>query len=148
MKQTSVYIAGAMLLLSVVGCTFDQPSEPEAVEVEESLTEMVKGRWASVDRSMLALVDLDASRFMLMQHLEFGWYPAINAANIKIIKEQQNPKQLTLTFDVNDKHSGIILRIIDNDDDTYYLTLVNPDNGFETELNYVSDDTDFKSLYK
>lgn len=120
------YVVGILIVLMLAACS-KQPA-----------SELVTGRWASLDRQSIILVDIPNGLFNIYQVTQIGPIAALVAENLKVVEEQQNPHQVIISYDFAKKKQKTIIRINWRDDDTYTISLINTLTGAEQELSFVS----------
>jgi len=120
------YLAGTLALLMFSACSNDPVSE------------LATGRWASLDRQSIVLVDLPKGIFNIYQVSRIGPVPVLIAENLKVEKEQQEPHQAVIAYDFGGNPQKTILRINWKEGNKFTLSIVNTMTGAEQELNFVS----------
>lgn len=106
----------------------------------QSASSLATGSWAFTDGSGVMLVDLPHGKLEMWQTSGDSATPLVQAKNLKIEKEERDPPQVTVSYDVGDKHNRVTLRIVwRQDGKTYNLAIVDQASGKVTVLNFVSD---------
>jgi len=109
----------------------------------QSTTELPTGRWGMPDGSGIMLIDLPHGKLELWRAFAGGAFPVLQAKNLKIEKEESNPQQVTVSYDVSGKRKMMTLRIIwQQDGETFNLAIVDQFSGQITRLNFLSGSPD------
>jgi len=109
----------------------------------QSTTELPTGRWGMPDGSGMMLVDLPHGKLELWRAFAGGAFPVLQAKNLKIEKEESNPQQVTVSYDVSGKRKMMTLRIIwQHDGERFYLAIADQFSGRITRLNFMSGSPD------
>jgi len=91
------------------------------------------------DGSGMMLIDLPHGKLEIWRALASGGIPVLQAKNLKIEKEESNPQQITVSYDVSGKRKTMTLRIIwKQGGETFNLAIADQFNGRITRLNFLS----------
>jgi len=105
----------------------------------QSTLELATGRWSMPDGSGMMLIDLPHGKLEIWQIFADKAVPLFQAKNLKIDKEESNPQQVTVSYDVNGKRKKMTLRILwQRGGESFNLAIVNQLNGTFTRLNFLS----------
>ncbi len=121
------YGASILIVLVLAACSKDPVSE------------LATGRWSSVDRQSIVLIDLPKGIFNIYQVSGMGPLPVVIAENLKVEKEQENPHQAIISYDFGGNKQKTIIRVNWKADNKFNLSIVNFLTGAEQQLNFVSE---------
>ena len=105
----------------------------------QSAVELATGRWAMPDGSGMMLIDLPHGKLEIWQVFSGKAVPILKAEHLKIDKEESNPQQVTVSYNVGEKHGTMTLRILwHRGGKMFNLAIVNQLTGKVTRLKFLS----------
>ena len=105
----------------------------------QSTSDLATGRWGMPDGSGIMLIDLPHGKLEIWHAFAGGATPVFQAKNLKIEKEESNPQQVTVSYDVAGNRKTMTLRIIwQQDGETFNLAIADQFSGRIIRLNFLS----------
>lgn len=126
-KLRTVFTALSMAFLTLAGC------------FSQSTLELATGRWSMPDGSGMMLIDLPHGKLEIWQVFSGKAVPVFQAKYLKIDKEEDNPQQVTVSYDAGKERRTMTLRILwQRGGKSFNLAIVNQLSGKFTRLNFLS----------
>ncbi len=105
----------------------------------QSTSELATGRWGMPDGSGMMLIDLPHGKLEIWRAFAGGGTPVLKAKDMKIIKEERDPQQVTVSYDVSGHRRTMTFRILwQQDGERFNLAIADQFSGKVTRLSFMS----------
>jgi len=102
-------------------------------------SELATGRWGMPDGSGMMLIDLPHGKLEIWRAFAGGGTPVFKAKNMKIVKEERDPQQVTVSYDVSGHRRTMTFRILwQQDGERFNLAIADQFSGKITSLSFMS----------